>query len=418
MAMPLRSRLVTERGAVLVPVATVLLVFTALSGFLVNLGLHAVSRTQAQTAVDAAALAAATALAFDSYTDRSVTGPAAATAMAVARENLVLNEPASTEAADVTFPVCESTYQSGPSGTPIMACVEVSAYRTAARGNAIPTMFASFLGVSSFDIAARAVAEAKDANTTDCLKPLAIPDRWTERYPTNPGTWSPASTFDRYDPANPSVLLPPTSRDAYTAPDQISAGTGLRTTVEFGAQVTLQEGALGSPIAPISPWRYLPVQIPDSRWGANDMRANTSGCAAAPVSIGDELWLAPGGVPANAAAAAEGLRDLIAADPDAYWNTTAQRVEGSCADRLTGRCASMSPRIIALPVYDVTALADASQAALPTRVRVRNVVGFFIESVSGTSATGRITRHPGQIDPTAITLYDASSFLRAALLVQ
>jgi hypothetical protein len=77
----------------------------------------------------------------------------------------------------------------------------------------------------------------------------------------------------------------------------------------------------------------------------------------------------------------------------------------------------MSPRIIALPVYDLHDLADRSRAGA-TSIRINNIVGFFIESVSGNDVTGRITAHPGIRRATALTLVDASSFLRAALLVE
>jgi hypothetical protein len=93
-------------------------------------------------------------------------------------------------------------------------------------------------------------------------------------------------------------------------------------------------------------------------------------------------------------------------------------VEDSCADLLVGRCASMSPRIIAIALYDPLQFADDSHDGAPAQIRVRNIVGFFIESVTGNEATGRIVRHPGQFNPAAITLFDASSFLRASLLVE
>jgi hypothetical protein len=191
---------------------------------------------------------------------------------------------------------------------------------------------------------------------------------------------------------------------------------------QFGLQVTLQPGEIASPIAPIGPWRYLPVQIPGSAWGPNAVRENTNACAASRVAIGDSLNFVPGGVPGNAPLIALGLRDLIDLDPDARWNAVTQRVEGSCADLLAGICgtrrATMSPRIIALAVYDPKTLADASQAGAATSVRLTNMVGFFIESLAGTNATGRIVRHPGLQDGGAITLFDDSSFLRASLLVK
>jgi Flp pilus assembly protein TadG len=416
------GRLGSERGAILIQVATALLMFTMLSAFVVDYGAQLIGRNQIQNAVDAAALAGATSLAYDSYTDRTPAGPAQSAARAVAVKNVVWQDPPSVDVdANVT---CADTFNAGTSGTPILACVQVTAYRNAEHANAIPTVFARLMNVFSFGVAATAIAEAKAANATDCLKPLAVPDRWIERYPA-PGPWSAASTFDRWDPMNPGMLFPPATRDSYTAPVPNSPMTGLTLEDNFGTQVVLKEGSLTSPIATISPWRYLPVQIPGSRWGPNALRLNTNSCAATKVRLAlrdpftpTRLNIVLGGVPANAALIAQGLNDLVADDPGAHWNAITQRVEGSCADLEVGRCGSMSPRIIAMALYDPADLADASEAGAATGVLVTNFVGFFIESVAGTDATGRIVRHPGQRDEDAITLPDASSFLRASMLVQ
>jgi hypothetical protein len=320
--------------------------------------------------------------------------------------------------------VCSSTW-GAPSGSPRVGCLQITAYRDAAHANAIPTLFADLLGVESYGIAARATAEAINANTTDCLKPLALPDRWNERRPVNNNVWLSDSTFDRWDPANPALLLP-VPRDGYTAPDDISGGSGIRMTGEvanevwFGQQVTLRPGAVTMPIATISPWMYLPLQIPGSVWGPNAVLDNTRSCAGpgGQVTIGDPLGLAPGGVGANAPLIAAGLNELVDLDPAATWNPATGRIEDSCADLLVGRCASMSPRIIAIALYDPVEFANDSQAGVAAQIRVRNIAGFFVESVSGQEATGWITRHPGQFDPASTTLFDASSFLRASLLVE
>ncbi|HEY3045773.1 MAG TPA: TadE/TadG family type IV pilus assembly protein [Vicinamibacterales bacterium] len=403
-----------ERGAILIQVATMLVVFTMMSAFVIDYGVQLVSRNQIQNAVDAAALAGVTSLAYDDYTNWTPSGPAQLSARAVAAKNLVWTEPANIPAANVEFPVCASSYEAGASGSPINACVQVTAFRDENHTNAIPTIFGKLMGLNWLGISATAIAEAKSGNATDCLKPLAIPDHWTEKYPTNPGTWSSTSTFDKWNPMT-GLLIPSASRDSYIAPDPLGSGTGLMITMDFGA-VTLLPGSVSW--SAISPWHYLPVQIPNSRWGPNDVRANTNSCAAAKVKIGDRLNFPPGGITANAALIGQGLLDLYNLDPGAHWNTTTKRVENSCADLLTGRCASMSPRVIALPVYDPLDLANASHAGGASSVFVTNIVGFFIDSVNGTNATGYLTKHPGLRDSTAITLFDASSFLRASLLVK
>ena len=418
---PVATRLAGQRGAVLVHVAAALFAFTALTGLMVDIGLMLIGRNEIQTAVDAAAVAGATALAFESYTDRTATGPAKTAALAVAEENLVRSGVASVTADDVEFPPCFNPW-AHEDESPQISCVKVTAYRS------IPAVFAELLGVASYGVGASAMAQAISANTTDCLKPLAVPDRWNEQYPVNNNIWLPNSTFDKWDPANSAMLLP-APRDAYTAPNATAAGSGVRMNgpaaddeLWFGKQVTLRPGFTETPVAKVSPWMYLPVQIPGSVWGANAVRDNTTSCAGAAgaVTVGDALGLAPGGLDANAPLIAAGLAELKALDPDATWNPATQRVENSCADRLVERCnRSMSPRIIAIALYDPLRFVNDSHAGAPTQIHVRNIVGFFIESVSADhEATGRITRHPGQVDSAAITLFDASSFLRASLLVE
>ena len=404
------DRLRSNRGAVLVHVTLALLSFTAVSALVIDYGIQLVSRHQIQTAADAAALAGATALAFDSYADRSDTGPAKTAALAMATENKVWQQAANVTAGDISFPVCADSFDAGPSATPILACVKVDAFRNQDRGNPLPSFFGQLFGVTSSSVSASATAEAKDANATDCLKPLAVPDRWIERNPVS-GPWTSGSTFDKWDPANPAVLLSPP--DSYTAPTGLSSGSGLKITVDFGVQVVLSQGATATPVSHIKPWNYLTVQIPDSAFGG-DVAANITGCAKSSIGVGDRLNLVAG----NAGVVATALRDLFNRDPGAHWNTETNHVDGSCADA-PARCASMSPRIIALPVYHPGDLADNSRAGA-TSIKVSNIVGFFIESVDvvNATATGRVTRHPGLIRPTATTLIDASSFLRASLLVQ
>jgi hypothetical protein len=403
----------SERGAIIVQVGVALFALTLVSAFVIDYGVQIVSRQQIQGAVDSAALAGATALAYDSYTDRGDTGVVKTTVKQVAQSNLVWNDPVSVNSADITFSVCPDSFDAGPSATPILACVKVDAFRNADHDNPLPSYVGQLMGRDAMEVAASATGEARDANATDCLKPMAIPDRWAEKYPTNPGTWSPTSTFDKWDPASPGTLLSPP--DSYTAPTGLTSGTSMKITVEFGTQVVLNPGATATPVTTIKPWRYLAVQIPGSTQGPNNVRANVEHCAASSVAVGDTLNLIGGYAPSDVTA---GLQALIDRDPSASWDAVNKRVTNSCADTWP-RCASISPRVIALPTYDPSQLADDSQAGAAS-VKVRNVVGFFVSSVdaAANTATGYIVRHPGLINATAPILIDASTFLRASLLVK
>jgi Flp pilus assembly protein TadG len=407
---PLLHARSSERGAILIQVAFALLTLTLFSAFVIDYGTLLVSRHQIQNAADSAALAGASALAWDDYTNRAAGGPAVEAAIAVAADNRIWGDAPTASTTDVSFPVCPDSADS-PTRTPIPACVQVDAYRDDAHRNPLPNYIATMIGVPTSAVTATAMAESKDANSTDCLKPIAVPDRWAEQAPAA-GAWRPSSTFVKWNPANPTQLLSP--RDTYTAPGWDFSGTSLTMAANFGALVTLSPGSVATPVSPISPWKYLAVRIPGSVNGVN-VRANVHSCARAAVAIDDQLDLVPGNDPASIAG---GLQDLINLDPGATWNAVTGRVEGSCADAHP-RCGSMSPRIIAIAAYDVNRLADSSRFAPgATTIRVANIIGVFVVSVSGTDATGRIVRHPGLINAAAPLLSDAASFLRATLLVQ
>src|SRR5207253_3864081 len=119
-----------ERGMSFVIVGLGFMAFMAASTLAIDVGMFMTARSQAQTAADAGALAGATALAFDSFDDRSAGGPAVQSAVNAALANSVIGAAPSAMPGDVTFPA-------GPTGSDRVA---ITVYRTAARTNAIPTL--------------------------------------------------------------------------------------------------------------------------------------------------------------------------------------------------------------------------------------------------------------------------------------
>ena len=159
-------------GAALIHVAAALLALMAFSTFVMDYGVYWSARRQSQNAADAAAHAGAVALGFDS-TDTTTSGPAVLSAQAEAQRNLVFGQQASVNpATDITFPTC-------PDG--LGTCIRVDVYRTAARGNALPMFFGRFVSSSLIaqDVRATATAEVGTADTTSCLRPFGIPDKWS-----------------------------------------------------------------------------------------------------------------------------------------------------------------------------------------------------------------------------------------------
>ena len=156
------------------------------------------SRGQVQTAADAGALAGAISLAFDSPTDFA---GAKTKARAVARANSVWGRGAG-RAVDGRHVPAVSARRPGParhlrqggrlpqSGAAATRCRCSSATSSASR---------------SQGVRATATAQIVTGDTTDCLKPWAILDRWDEfapdaepDYPNPDPDFGPTSTYDKY----------------------------------------------------------------------------------------------------------------------------------------------------------------------------------------------------------------------------
>jgi hypothetical protein len=373
-----------------------LLALFAATMLAIDVGMLMTARTQAQTSADAGALAGATALVYNSFTNRTPNGPAVAGAINTAKTNLVIGEQVSVIPADVTFPVNPVTGQADQ--------VQVTVYRTSARSNPVSTMIASLFGVANVDIGATATAVASPADAMDCVLPFTIPDKWIEK---NCGSatcqWSVNDTFDMYAPQGQNQnqgapLLPP---DLYIPPGTSDA-TGYNPTTDKGLQLVLKNNNQNR----IAPSMYNAWDIPSST-GADYYRENIGGCNSHVVAIGDLMTPKNGNMTGPTQ---QGTNDLIASDPNAYWDTGCNCVKGSNSP--------VSPRIRAVPLYNPKRYTEGQHSGKSQpELEVVNYLGFFVESVSG---GGEVT---GRIHPISGKLRDATNppigaFAQAILLVK
>jgi Flp pilus assembly protein TadG len=382
----------------LIHVGIALLVLTALSSFVIDYGVLWLSRAQAQAAADAGALSGATARAFDETTDPpSASGAAYSSALNSAQVNLVFG---ATPAVTVGW-ACPGFV----TGT---GCVRVDVSNTA-----LPTFFANIFGVTSQSIQATATAQAKPANASDCMRPLAVMDRWLEAQ-TPP--WDPSDTFDRYylNGKNKGQLI--TNPDSYTAPTTTDPGTGFTVADNYGLQFTLKSGSSYS-----GGW-FQPVDVPRNGspdTGANLYRDNLASCNGSAVSIGDYLPTETGNMvgPTN-----KGIGALIAQDPKAQFDTTTNTIDGSCAPT----CAPFSPRIIALPLFNPDEFQyDTSNNTWPncpgggSCVHVTNIIGFFVDHIDASNnVIGYLIRYPGVLTNKPGGVGGPSSFAQVITLVR
>jgi Flp pilus assembly protein TadG len=407
-----------ERGAMLVHIAVALLAITATSAFAVDYGLFYLSRREAQNSADAAALAGAIALAYDSPSQAS-NGMAKQSAHRVSQNNVVWGEaPAVDINTDISFPVC-------PDGT--SPCIRVDVYRNAARGNALPVFFGGLVGLVSQGVRATATAQAMASNASYCLKPWIIPDKWEEHYPVNPGTWNAnTSTFDtqtgsgnnRVPLANPDVYRPPTSSTmtgfrAHGTPNDIGQELMLK-----APQPSQQQG--GGAVGP--GWVY-PVRLNEDDPGGNVYMNDIQHCANELVKIGDLLRNETG---IMVGPTFHGVDPLIAADRNAQWydpdgvGGTPGKVINSCMDN--GSCPapyspspSQSPRLIDIPVFNP---ATFSQNPGAQYLEVVNIIGFFLLERQGNEIRGVITGYKGVKATGGPPVSDAAAFSYTISLVR
>ena len=396
-----------RRGAILVQVAIMLVGLTGLSAFVVDYGILWVARRQIQNAADAAALAAAVSLGFDAPGDLTRARENAQTAAA---QNPVWGEPASMAATDITFPPCPT----GSVGTG--TCVRVDAFRDRTHGSQLPTIFAALVGVRHQGVRATATAQVLFGNTTDCVRPIAIPDRWLElRNDVGDAGWDPLDTFDRY--ASARVLLPPPV-DTFIPPSGPGAnGTGysragvpgnpigdLGRQVRFAAQLDLS--------LPVGGEYFVPIRVTPGANGPLDMLRDMTSCSPHVIGPGDRLEVETGD---SHFPTRTGMEQILAADPDASWDPAMNGGRGGIAGGCmsTGAC-TVSPRIIPVVAFDP----DHWSARAPSQyVIVDRIIGLFIEAYVPRAFTARMIAYPAA-PRSSMTADPASAFVVSVTLVR
>ena len=356
-------RLLDETGMSMVFVSVGFMAFFTATTLAIDVGLMMTARSQAQNAADAGALAGATAFVYNSFTDRSVGGPAVQSAINTAKRNKVIGNDVSIDPPDVTFPL-------GPTGRNDR--IQVWVHRTSARGNQIPTLIGPIFGVNDFDIIATATAAAAPANAMTCVKPFTIPDKWIEKQDP---VWTMDSTFDRYDNkgnviANPDVYIPP------------SATHKTWSEADAGTPFILRAGTGNN----INPTFYYSWKMPGAT-GGDYYRDNIAGCNTAIIPMNSPMVQEPGNMMGPTT---QGVQDLIDQDPGAHWDGT--KVVSSFGK---------SPRVFPIPLYDPDVYASGKTNGRTADLVSRNWIGFFVERLQGNEVYGRIVPITGVIDDNA-----------------
>jgi hypothetical protein len=304
-----------------------------------------------------------------------------------------------------------------PDGT--ATCLRVDVFRNAERGNPLPTFFGRFVGLDNQGVRATASAQAAIADASDCLKPWGIPDKWLDHHdesaPIDVDTWTMDDEFEKVFTSGKQKGEPLPDPDEYRKPTAADPGTGFTLAADLGLRVTLKFGN-PSGASPIAPGTFLPVALPtwdgESR-GGSDYEHNIGECNGVPISRGEEVTTEPG---AKVGPTAHGMEELIAKDPLATWNESTKTVQNSCA-QASPPCAAVSPRVVAIPVFDTGYFYDGQMSGR-SQVRIVNILGFFLDHMQGQNVVGYFTMVPGLKIGGGAPIAPEAAFMKVPVLVR
>lgn len=406
-----------ERGVVVIQVLLASFVLLGVCALSIDYGVMQVARAQAQNAADSAALAAATALAFDVVT---TTTAAQQNAVAAARNNTIWGTAVT--AGDISVTFCNAVTEGCPAvaGDPTPqprtyfgATVTMSRNggtdpAAPCEGNPVPTYFARLFGVDCQSVSAQATAMVAPANTVMCVWPIAVPDWWT-----GPDL----QTFTRYaypaGPPNlvamPDVYNPPTFGGSSSATGMQVANLKLSPTA---VSLTLTDAVSGPPWPVIDKSHFVAIDVP--RDGGGGFAANLLSCNRKPVHIGDVRPLEPG-VTMGQVTSAAGI--LKSRDASAGWNATSRRIQNSCSrDNTCDPPSLLSPRLVAVPLFNPEVYDRTRGDAAGPRIEIVNFVGFYIDDPN--AMTGNLTLYPGTVDLSHPSIAYQWALVRTAVLTR
>jgi hypothetical protein len=426
-----------ERGAVVIQVAVCLLILLAFTSFVLDYGFMWTGRAQAQTSADAGALSGAISLAWDSTVDYNTARTAAIQA---AQVNAVWSQAPDVQPTDVLGPWTPYPCPPGSPGIPD-TCVKVTAYRNQARSNPLPMFFGQLVGMSNQGVLATATAQVLSGNSTECLRPWAVVDRWNEFGAEGPAPL-PTSTYDKYSDGRGNN--PPQENDEYVPP-HMDGATGYTLPADEGRQFAIKIGG-GDPN--VSSGWFQTIDLPrrdTTQLGNNTVQNNILSCNGMPAAFADPAvpcptsiandwnekvyWAARGCFTAQTGATvgstANSIEALIARDPGAAWDGTG--ITGSNFDP-----PNTSPRVVPIGVMNIDLYLQQNPNGQGGVIRMENIYGFFIEGMgdvdrntgliqfparNGSAVVGRIVSLPS-MGTGRSNLPTSASFLRTVVLIR
>ena len=436
-----------ERGAIIIHVAFALLALLAFSAFVVDMGVMWVSRRQAQNAADAGALAGAVALMRDGartprpqnrlFSGRMTTPSSVPRTLPRTCASRSLARRRERAAHHVTSRPLRRVSTSQAAFVRTCFAMRLTGRIAAARRwvqRSRPCLAPSSASRSSA-CARRRPRKSHRATRLDASCPLqpsiAGPTTTTriQIRPTSPTIRRQAQRGGRRtictSPRRGTCIPPPYNGN--------TNHTGWKVTNDFGRQMVLKDGGVGT----YSAGWALQVDLPDStgsqdyKWNIQHCNQQAVGIAAQPeaCSTVDE----PIGCVSVKTGVAQGptsqgigdvAKGLVGQDPAAHWDSTQQTVLGGGG--------LSSPRVRPMVVLDIDNYVGQGCSGTTCIGKVANIIGFFVEGMCKDvtldpgigcddptkDVVGRIVTVPGSYVSGTGDVEESASFVKVVRLVR
>jgi hypothetical protein len=383
----------SNRAASLALVAVCLIPLIGVGAIAIDLGMLLKARADAQRAAEAGALAGASVFLNVGLTGFEYQSIGETRGRDFAEANAILNSP-------VVLSEIESLTVDVPN----------QRVRVRVARNGVSTWFARILDTASVRVSGAATAAVVESGGATCVRPLMIPDLWSDpsQDPNNTGIedngedWTYDPNQDTYAPFDPGSGAPQTGYGSNARDPMPDMGNNTYAG-DYGRQLSLVPAVSGVPTGPndFQLWDY---QNPGSDPPTLEQRI--SECDPRTVRVGENDYEKMGTDPAEVMDELQGLMNQ--GDPTgAHWDQTSRTMQASSGDWRD------SPRVIKVALYDPHQIANMAGSGSP--VTFNNLGLFLLEGVTSTGLTGRFLYYVNGTNDEAVT---GGSLVKHVRLVQ
>jgi len=375
-------------------IAVMLFAMLGLAALAIDLAALRDGKAEAQRVADATALAGAIAFRDKPSTDPTSITDAQTNALNIARQNKIRADTVDVRNATVTSrdygaSVKYKVYTVVTNEVTLNIIPDSQRVRAFVHRDGLATFFGGLLAKPFSSVTAVAAAQASQSGISKCVKPLAIPDLWSESN-TSSGkngqdknankVWDTGEGWQFEPPSDKYVAFDPNA-PASQLPLQTGYGSAFRNgtgqpTNDYGRSITIKAQ---KPTDAITSGWFYPWRIGDSK-GANDYKNNITGCNPSPVELGVTYKVENGDM---VGPTKQAFNDLIATDAGAHWDPTADGGKGGIAgvDSRYGDWRN-SPRVVPLALFNPNIIANIKSGG-SLDIQFNNIALFFVEGFEG-----------------------------------